>query len=106
MVLEKASNNMQFYNNLFDISHTFLQISYILMKYKVVQYINQKFQNLSNNNRIPRELDAFVSPTLSINEIADKLCFDTPNYFSKTFKKIAKTILALSIPISLGSIIS
>ena len=24
----------------------------------------------------------------SINEIADKLCFDTPNYFSKTFKKI------------------
>ncbi|MBE5737466.1 MAG: helix-turn-helix transcriptional regulator [Clostridiales bacterium] len=25
----------------------------------------------------------------SINEIADKLCFDTPNYFSKTFKKIS-----------------
>ena len=27
----------------------------------------------------------------SINEIADKLCFDTPNYFSKTFKKIVGT---------------
>ncbi len=25
---------------------------------------------------------------LSIAEIAEKLCFDTPNYFSKTFKKI------------------
>ena len=25
---------------------------------------------------------------LSIKEISEKLCFDTPNYFSKTFKKI------------------
>ena len=24
---------------------------------------------------------------LSVKEIAEKLCFDTPNYFSKTFKK-------------------
>ena len=27
---------------------------------------------------------------LSVKEIAEKLCFDTPNYFSKTFKKIYK----------------
>lgn len=25
---------------------------------------------------------------LSVKEIAEKLCFDTPNYFSKTFKKV------------------
>jgi YesN/AraC family two-component response regulator len=25
---------------------------------------------------------------LSIKEISEKLCFDTPNYFSKTFKKL------------------
>ena len=24
---------------------------------------------------------------LNVKEIAEKLCFDTPNYFSKTFKK-------------------
>ena len=28
---------------------------------------------------------------LSVKEISDKLCFDTPNYFSKTFKKIVGT---------------
>ena len=38
--------------------------------------------------KIKKSKDLLNENLLSIREISEKLCFDTPNYFSKTFKKI------------------
>ncbi|MBQ3493387.1 MAG: helix-turn-helix transcriptional regulator [Clostridia bacterium] len=38
--------------------------------------------------KIKKAKEMIRKESLTIKEIAEKLCFDTPNYFSKTFKKI------------------
>ena len=41
-----------------------------------------------NERRIRRAAELLSSTALSVREIAERLGFDTPNYFSKTFKRI------------------
>ena len=40
--------------------------------------------------KIKRAKKLLLENKFTIKEIAEKLCFDTPNYFTKTFKKITK----------------
>ena len=41
-----------------------------------------------NERRIRRAAELVAEGTLSVREIAERLGFDTPNYFSKSFKRI------------------
>lgn len=41
-----------------------------------------------NERRVRRAAELLLSSSLSVREIAERFGFDTPNYFSKTFKRI------------------
>ena len=41
-----------------------------------------------NERRVRRAAELLSSSTLSVREVAERFGFDTPNYFSKTFKRI------------------
>lgn len=43
-----------------------------------------------NNLKIKEAKKILIKEELTVREIADKLSFDTPNYFTKVFKKICK----------------
>lgn len=77
------------YNNLsvYEISKmTSYSKAYIFKQFKsatgkgVIEYFNEL------KNKAAKKL--LRENELSVKEISEKLCFDTPNYFSKTFKKL------------------
>ena len=59
-------------------------------------YVFRQFKAATNKSvmeyylelKIKRSKELLEENTLSIREISEQLCFDTPNYFSKTFKKL------------------
>ena len=38
--------------------------------------------------KINKAKELLTNSDFTVKEIAEKLCFDTPNYFTKTFKRI------------------
>lgn len=81
--------NENLFNNLTidDISKkTSYSKAYIFRQFKTATGKGVIEYYLHLKNKMARKL--LRENELSIKEISEKLCFDTPNYFSKTFKKI------------------
>lgn len=60
--------------------------SYVFRQFK--KLTGQSIMDYYINLKIKQAKIFLKENVLSITQISDKLCFDTPNYFSKTFKKI------------------
>lgn len=60
--------------------------AYLFKKFK--QNTGKSVMEFYVRLKIERGKQLIRENELSVKQIADKLCFDTPNYFSKTFKKL------------------
>ena len=72
-----------------DISHAInYSKAYVFRQFKVAT--NKSVMEYYLELKIKAAKDMLKKSEFTVKEISEKLCFDTPNYFSKTFKKLTK----------------
>jgi AraC-like DNA-binding protein/quercetin dioxygenase-like cupin family protein len=60
--------------------------AYVFRQFKSAT--GESIMNYYINLKVKEAKKLLLESNLSIKEISEKLCFDTPNYFTKTFKKV------------------
>ena len=60
--------------------------AYIFKKFK--KSTSKTVMDYYSGLKINKAKEMLINGDYSVKEIAEKLCFDTPNYFTKTFKKL------------------